>query len=127
MLQHAGGQRGVAKHKAFAVAGKAEWHTQQLCIVDGLLHTRLHREAGLFGLDHGQRDVGLEEKHKVGKQHSGFVALGGLAAHHHAPGAQRVLRINLVKRVPPGLHDGRADEFVADVALGLLVFVHGRP
>jgi len=33
----------------------------------------------------------------------------------------------VVKRVPSGLHDGWPDEFVADVALGELVLVHGRP
>ncbi len=128
LLQHAGCQCGVAKHKAVTIAGEAERYIQQLCVSNGLLHASLHGEAGFFGLDHSQRDIGFQKQHIVCKQHGGRVAPCLLATHHHTAGAQRVLGVNLVKRVPPGLHDGRADDLVTQVAFGkVFVVVHGTP
>ena len=118
LLQHTGGQRGVAKHKAVTIAGETEGHVQQLGVVDGLLHARTHGQAGLFCLHDGQRDVGFQKECKVRMQNGGGITFGGLAAHHHTPGTQGVLGVNLVEGVPPGLHDGGADDLVTQVALG---------
>ena len=45
LLQHAGGQGGVAEHETIAVAGEAEWHIEQLGVRDGLLHASAHGES----------------------------------------------------------------------------------
>jgi hypothetical protein len=56
-----------------------------------------------------------------------LIALGLLAAHHHATGAQRVFAVDLVHAVPTGLLHGRADELVADVAFRKVLLMHGIP
>jgi len=127
LLQHAAGQRGVAKHKAVDVAGERKRHIEQLGVVNGLGHARAHRMPVVLGLNHGQRDVGLEKKRVVGSQHGGLIALGFAAAHHHAPGAQGIFPVNLIQCVPAGLLHGGADELVADVAFAEVVLVHSVP
>ncbi len=96
LLQHAGGQGGIAKHKAIAVAGEAEGHIQQLGVVQRLAHACTHGVLVVFGLDHRQGNVGLVEQGVVGAQHRALVTVGLAAAHYHAPGAQRVLPKDLV-------------------------------
>jgi hypothetical protein len=123
LLQHAAGERGVAEHKAVAIAGERKWHIEQLGVVDGLGHARAHRMLVVLGLDHGQRDVGLEKQGVVGAQHGGLVALCFAAPHYHAPGAQGVFAVNLVQSVPAGLLHGGANELVAEVAFRKIFLV----
>jgi hypothetical protein len=116
LLQHAIGAGGVAEHEPIAVAGKAERDVQQVGVPDGLLHAGAHGVLVVLGFDHGQRDVGFVEQCEIGPQHGGRVALRLLAAHHHPPGAQRVLAVDLVQAAPARRHDGGPDELVAEVA-----------
>ena len=41
----------------------------------------------VLGFDHGQGDVGLVEQGIVDPEHTAFVAVSLVAAHHHAPSA----------------------------------------
>ena len=122
-LQHAIGHRGVAKHKAVAVARKTERHVQQLGVVDGLCHARAHGLVVVFGLDHRDGDVGLEEQRVVGLEDGGCIAVGRFAPYADAPCSQPKLMKYLRHRVPPGLLDGGRDEAGADVAFGELFLV----
>jgi hypothetical protein len=78
----------------------------------------------VLGLDHGQRDVGLEEQGVVGPEHRRGITLGPAAAHDDPPGSQRELAVDLHHAIPAGLFHGWPDELVADVALGQGLLVH---
>ena len=122
-LQHAIGHRGVAEHKAVAVAGEAEGHVKELGVVDGLGHARAHGLVVVFGLDHRDGDVGLEEQRVVSLEDGGCISVGRFAPHADATCPQTKLMKHLRHRVPPGLLNGGRDETGADVALGELFFV----
>ena len=124
MLQHAGGQGGVAEHEAIAVAGEAEGHIEQLGVVQRLAHACTHGVLVVFGFDHRQGNVGLVEQGVVGAQHRALVAVGFVATHHHASSPQGVFTKDLVQAVPSSLLHRGADELVADVAFGKLGLVH---
>ncbi len=124
MLQHAGGEGGIAEHKAVAVAGEAEGNIQQLGVVERLAHACANGVLVVLGLDHRQGNVGLVEQGVVGAQHRAFVAVGLVAAHHHAPCPQGVFAKDLVQTIPSSLLHGGADELVADVAFRKVGLVH---
>ena len=124
LLQHACGQGGIAEHKTVAIAGEAERHIEQLRVVERLAHACANGVLVVLGLNHRQGNVGLVEQGVVGAQHRAFVAVGLVAAHHHASSPQGVFTKDLVQTIPSSLLHGRADEFVAEVAFGKVALVH---
>jgi hypothetical protein len=69
----------------------------------------------VFGLDHGQRNIGFVEQGEVGPQQSAPVAVRVVAAHHDPVSAQRNSRKIWSSACQLALCGG-ADVFVADVA-----------
>ena len=116
LLQHAGGQGGVAEHETIAFAGEAEGHIEQLGVVQRLAHARAHGVPVVLGLHDRQGNVGLVKQRVVGAQHRAFVAVGLAAAHHDPPGAQGIFTEDLVLAAPSRVHHRGPDEFVADIA-----------
>ena len=74
----------------------------------------------VFGFDSSYGDIGFEEQGIVGPQYRVFVAVRFVASHHHTPRSQREFAVNLVMDVPARPRNGGADEFVTDVALGVV-------
>ena len=127
LLQHASGQRGVAEHKAIAVAGEHKRHVQQLGITQRLLHASAHGVIGVFGLYHRQRDVRLVKQRVVGPQHGAGVAVGFVAADHHPTCTQGKFTKDLIQPMPTRALHGGANVLVANVALGEFAFIHWHP
>jgi hypothetical protein len=81
----------------------------------------------VFGLDHRQRDVGLVEQRVVGAQHRALVAVGLVAAHHHAAGAQGVFAQDVLLHAPARTLQSGGDALVANVGFAQAGGVHSDP
>ena len=103
----------IVKDEGIAVGGEGVGHIERTGIVDGLLHPRAGAVLVVLRLDHGQREVGLEEQQVV-RPHL-FAAHGHLAADADAACGEGVFAADLRRPVPARGVDRGRDELVADV------------
>ena len=123
-----GGAAGaVVFEKGVAIAAVGEGEIEQFGIFEGLLHAGADGVGVVFGLDHGQAEVGFVIQQIIGL--AGGPALDGPAADDHPAGGEVDLFAELGQDVPFGSvwrPDNRGGDVLRpDVGFAELAFVHG--